>query len=107
MDAIDPAALDELAEGLGDPADVLDVLEGYLALLPARLDDLVGDDATRRRAAHTLKSGAQMLGAVRLARAAQRVESDDATAVAEVRDEAGAAEAAWRQWMAGGRARED
>lgn len=100
MDAIDPAALDELAEGLGDPADVLDVLEGYLELLPTRLDDLDRDDATRRRSAHTLKSGAQMLGAGRLARAAQRVEAGDDTAVAQVREEAGVAEVAWRRWVA-------
>lgn len=110
MPAVDLAVLERLADELGDRDSVVEIVRGYLDLLPRRLDDL-GPDPTdpdladqRRVAAHTLKSGAQLLGAASLARAAEAVEEGHGAAE-DVRREARTASQAWRRWLAAALAR--
>lgn len=109
MEAVDRAVLERLADELGDQEAVVEIVRGYLDLLPSRLDEL-GDDAAvdpdnpessrqRRLAAHTLKSGAQLLGALPLARAAEQVEHGAGSADA-LRTEARSAARDWRRWLA-------
>lgn len=114
MEAVDRAVLERLADELGDPEAVVEIVRGYLDLLPTRLDELdapptdesdpdeadpAGSAAPRRRAAHTLKSGALLLGARALAAAAAQVEQG-AGSSDEVRREARAAARDWRRWLA-------
>ncbi len=111
---MDRAVLERLADELGDPEAAVDIVRGYLDLLPQRLKELGDDpgdpagdpdaDLARRRAAHTLKSGAQLLGAFPLAEAAAAVEHGGGSADA-VRREARAASRAWRRWLAAALAR--
>ena len=109
MDAVDRLVLDRLAVELGDRQAVVEIVRDYLDLLPSRLDELDVDlppdpgalEATRpqRRAAHTLKSGAQLLGADALAGAAELVEHGTGSAD-DVRREARDAARDWRRWLA-------
>lgn len=102
MDAVDRAVLERLADELGDQEAVVEIVRGYLDLLPSRLDELEadGDEGRQRRlAAHTLKSGAQLLGAGPLSRAAEQVEHGGGSS-ADVRTEAKAAARDWRRWLA-------
>ncbi|MEI5676424.1 MULTISPECIES: Hpt domain-containing protein [unclassified Nocardioides] len=113
MEAVDRAVLDRLADELGDHEAVVEIVRGYLDLLPSRLDELdidpateTGDEATRPRrlAAHTLKSGAMLLGASALAGAAEQVEHGGGS-VEAVRLEARSAARDWRRWLASALAR--
>jgi hypothetical protein len=103
MEAVDRAVLDRLADELGDPEAVVEIVRGYLDLLPGRLDELDLPDGAdvrpQRLAAHTLKSGAMLLGADALARAAEAVEHGSGSP-SDVRREAQAAARAWRRWLA-------
>lgn len=104
MDAVDRAVLDRLADELGDPEAVVEIVRGYLDLLPGRLDELNavdgdGDGRPQRLAAHTLKSGAMLLGAGALARAAEAVEHGGGSPD-DVRREARSAARDWRRWLA-------
>lgn len=108
MDAVDRAVLDRLADELGDPEAVVEIVRGYLDLLPGRLDEIDGvgldgkadgDGRPQRLAAHTLKSGAMLLGADALARAAEAVEHGGGSPD-DVRREARSAARDWRRWLA-------
>lgn len=107
MEAVDRAVLDRLADELGDPEAVVEIVRGYLDLLPGRLDELDVSGAAeadaevraQRLAAHTLKSGAMLLGADALARSAEAVEHGGGSP-ADVRREAQEAARAWRRWLA-------
>jgi HPt (histidine-containing phosphotransfer) domain-containing protein len=102
MEAVDRAVLERLADELGDAEAVVEIVRGYLDLLPSRLEelDVDGDEGRQRRlAAHTLKSGAQLLGAGALARAAEQVEHGGGSAD-DVRTEARSAARDWRRWLA-------
>lgn len=106
MESVDRAVLDRLADELGGQDAVVEIVRGYLDLLPGRLDEVDAADPetpetqrARRLAAHTLKSGALLLGAAALARAAERVEHDEGTAD-DVRREARTAARDWRRWLA-------
>lgn len=64
--------IDRLVEELGDPEIVRSVIEAFVAEVPGWRESLTtgtasGDFVGARRAAHTLKSTAQLLGASRLA----------------------------------------
>lgn len=79
-DTVDAAVLDSLAADLGDPAVVVDLVRTFLGELHGRRTALAeaaadGDVASAKRAAHTLKSSALLLGAANLGRACQRMES--------------------------------
>ena len=76
---VDSGVLDELSEDLSDPAVVVDLVRTFLDELHGRrtaLADAVadGDVLAAKRAAHTLKSSALLLGAMELGRACQRME---------------------------------
>ena len=101
LTAVRLEVLEDLVDALGDVADVIDVVEHSLELLPGRLAELWPDGSEAgRRAAHTLKSSARLLGAERLAVAAESYEAGEAGSALVTR-EAQAAAAAWRQWLAG------
>lgn len=75
--ALDTTALRQLRDMMED--DFIQVIEAYLVDTPARLadisDGIAGQDlALVGRAAHSLKSTSQTVGAVMLARAAERLE---------------------------------
>ncbi len=79
-DTVDASVLDSLAADLGDPAVVVDLVRTFLGELHGRRTALAeaaadGDVASAKRAAHTLKSSALLLGADNLGRACQRMES--------------------------------
>ncbi len=75
--ALDTTALRQLRDMMED--DFIQVIEAYLVDTPARLADMSDgiagqDSALVGRAAHSLKSTSQTVGAVMLARAAERLE---------------------------------
>ncbi len=79
---LDPAAIDRLVIAFGDEGRVVvaELVDTFLAGAPARLDalrrgltDCDGDEV--RRAAHSLKAGAAILGAHRLADSCRQVEA--------------------------------
>jgi len=79
-DTVDTAVLDSLAADLGDSTVVVDLVRTFLAELHGRRTALAdacanGDTVAAKRAAHTLKSSAQLLGALDLASACQRIET--------------------------------
>jgi len=79
-DTVDAAVLDSLAADLGDASVVVDLVRTFLGELHGRRTALAdactdGDTAAAKRAAHTLKSSAQLLGALDLAHACQRIET--------------------------------
>jgi HPt (histidine-containing phosphotransfer) domain-containing protein len=76
--ALDTTALRQLRDMMED--DFIQVIEAYLIDTPARLADISDgiagqDSALVGRAAHSLKSTSQTVGAVMLARAAERLEA--------------------------------
>jgi len=78
-DTVDTAVLDSLAADLGDAAVVTDLVRTFLDELHGRRSALAtacadGDIVAAKRAAHTLKSSALLLGAMELGRACQRIE---------------------------------
>ena len=78
-DTVDTAVLDSLAADLGDAAVVTDLVRTFLDELHGRRTALAdacsdGDIVAAKRAAHTLKSSALLLGAMELGRACQRME---------------------------------
>ena len=64
---VDEQALDALEDELGSREVVRRLVDTFLSSLEARVVAIEAADATTRRAAHTLKSGARLLGADRLA----------------------------------------
>jgi HPt (histidine-containing phosphotransfer) domain-containing protein len=75
--ALDSDALMQLRDMMED--DFIQVIEAYLSDTPERLTDIsdgiAGDDAALvGRAAHSLKSTSQTVGAIMLARTAERLE---------------------------------
>ena len=75
---LDPDALAQLRERVGDHAFVLELVDTFLGDAPALLKTLRGalEDAKRlRRAAHTLKSNGRVFGAKRLAELCQELEA--------------------------------
>lgn len=109
MEAVDRAVLERLADELGDHEAVVEIVRGYLDLLPGRLEELDAapdaDDGPKRLAAHTLKSGALLLGAGALATAAEQVEHGRGSAE-DVHREARSAAREWRRWLASALARD-
>ena len=81
-DTVDTTVLDSLAADLGDAAVVVDLVRTFLGELNGRRTALAeagadGDTVAAKRVAHTLKSSAQLLGALDLGRACQRIETLD------------------------------
>ena len=98
--ALQSLALARVERDLGTET-AQEVVRAFLDALPGRLTDLVdGDDGVRRRSAHSLKSGAALVGAGRLATAAAAVEAGG-TDHADVASEADVAALALRRWLAG------
>jgi HPt (histidine-containing phosphotransfer) domain-containing protein len=112
---LDEAVLAELKATTGDdPEFVRELLETYLADVPAQLDEIeqavVANEADALvRPAHTLKSSSATLGAMRLAAVARVLEMmgrsgtlDEAAGsnLALVRNEARAATGAIQGWLA-------
>ncbi len=74
---IDVRVLDELADELGDRSIVDGLVGTFLDELDARSADIIGDDPElAARQAHTLKSSARLLGAIRLSQACADAEHD-------------------------------
>lgn len=97
---VDTRTLDELAGELGDPAIVISLVTTFLGELDQRRRDIVSADSdTAARQAHSLKSGARMLGAFPLAAACAGLETGDVDAQAVV-EHADASETAFRNWLA-------
>lgn len=101
---LDPEALDSLTADLGDEGAVREIVLSFLTGLSGRLGELDAaatagraDDA--RRAAHTVKSGARLVGAVALAGVAESAEHGRATPD-EVRAAAGPPARELRRWLA-------
>jgi CheY-like chemotaxis protein len=105
---LDPEALDRLIETAGGDADFVGVLlDSFNDDAPAILQELrdglsAGDDATVRRAAHTLKSNAATFGATNLAALCAELES--AARDGELSDGQGAAERIEAAYRAAGAA---
>ena len=79
-DTVDVEVLDDLAADLGDASVVTDMVTTFLDELHGRRTALAdacaeGDIVAAKRAAHTLKSSAFLLGAMDLGRACQRMEA--------------------------------
>jgi HPt (histidine-containing phosphotransfer) domain-containing protein len=70
---LDPQALERLRATPADREFAAELVDAYLRDAPALLETLRGPDA--RRAAHTLKSTARVLGAARLAELCQELEA--------------------------------
>ena len=97
--AVDPDTLAQLASELGDPSIVGSLVTTFLDELDQRCRDITTSDPdAAARQAHSLKSGARMLGAFPLADACAGLEDGrvDARTVVE---RAGAAETAFRGWL--------
>lgn len=98
---LDRARLDQMAEDLGGPEVVAEVISIFLEEAPRHLDALEGalaegDADALRSAAHTLKSSSAQLGAMRVSELARKLEaSGDAGKVAEAADDVGAARGAF------------
>lgn len=77
---LDTEVLDRLADELGSGEIVRDLVRTFLGELDARTSAIVsGDESVARRAAHTLKSSARMLGASQLADRCAKIEQDGMT----------------------------
>ena len=79
-DTVDATVLESLAADLGDAAVVVDLVRTFLDELRGRRSALAdacasGNTAAAKRVAHTLKSSAQLLGALDLARACQGIDT--------------------------------
>jgi PAS domain S-box-containing protein len=100
---LDLGVLQELVVDLGDHAVVAGLVETFLNELDGRVNSIDsatrgGDVETARRAAHTLKSSARLLGAVQLADACASIERDPAASV-EVVPLAATASELMRAWL--------
>ncbi|MEV6678198.1 response regulator [Streptomyces erythrochromogenes] len=74
---VDPAALEELRQSMGDDAVVAELIDVFFADAPALLQGLHSRDVDQlRRAAHTLKSNGRTFGARSLAELCARLEAD-------------------------------
>jgi PAS domain S-box-containing protein len=76
---VDSAALDRLAEELGAPEVVDQVVDAFLASTPASIEDIVAasdrrDAGAMRRAAHQIRAGSAVVGATGLTELLQRIE---------------------------------
>lgn len=79
LEVLEPAALDRLLR-VGDQDFVIEMIDLFLAHAPQRLDAATsaaatGDLVTVHRSAHSLKSTAANIGAMRLQAAAAQVEA--------------------------------
>lgn len=100
--ALDVSALEQLADELGDRAIVAGLVRTFLGELDARESGISGDDATlAARQAHTLKSSAKLLGAVRLAQICAAAETDP-SARHEIASAAAAARVGLTAWLDSG-----
>ncbi|WP_243839245.1 PAS domain-containing sensor histidine kinase [Ilumatobacter fluminis] len=98
--ALDEAVLGKLSDELGSPDIVRDLVGTFLDELDARVLTIVGDDETEsRRAAHTLKSSARLLGASALADRCANIEQDGGPAD-DIEQLARRTETAFRDWLA-------
>ena len=96
---LDPDVLDRLADDLGSPDIVRDLVTTFLAELGPRVAVIVGtDDAESRRAAHTLKSSARLLGAAALADRCVLIEKGDGP-IDGIEQLARRTESACRRWL--------
>lgn len=83
-DALDISALRELKSMIGgDPGDLAELVEDFTSTLPAQLQQLqehssTGDLVALRIAAHSCKSNARDLGALRLSKLCAQLESESA-----------------------------
>lgn len=102
--ALDVAVLEALADDLGGFEIVGDLVDTFLEELPSRVEAIstaLDDDPTAaKRAAHTLKSSARLLGAARLADVCAEIEREGSS-VASVEQLAAAVETAMRAWRSG------
>jgi PAS domain S-box-containing protein len=97
---IDLRVLDELVDELGDRSIVGGLVGTFLDELDARSADIIGDDPDlAARQAHTLKSSARLLGAVRLSQACADAEHD-ADARSGIDELAASARTELRGWLA-------
>jgi PAS domain S-box-containing protein len=97
--AVDVDTLATLADELGSTDIVAALVETFLGELERRQAAIDGDGPEQiAREAHTLKSSARLLGAVRLATVCEQVEQDP-TRAPLVHDQAIAAEQAFRAWL--------
>ena len=92
---LDVAALDQLTADLGDQEVVASLIETFLLELDERVDTINhglanGHAESAQRAAHTLKSSARLLGAIRLGDSCASIEQGAMTGadVTELADEA-------------------
>ena len=98
--ALDVEVLDRLAEELGATDIVRSLVSTFLDELGARVASIVGGDETEsRRAAHTLKSSARLLGASALADRCASIERDGTTTEG-IEQLADRTESACREWLA-------
>lgn len=98
--ALDHDVLGQLADELGSPDIVRDLVGTFLDELDTRVRAIVGDDETEsRRAAHTLKSSARLLGASALADRCASIEQDGEPADG-VEQLARRTETAFQDWLA-------
>ena len=99
---IDVSVLDELADELGDRSIVEGLVATFLGELNARIADVIGDNPElAARQAHTLKSSARLLGAIRLSQACADAEHD-AGARNGIDELAASARTELRGWLAAG-----
>lgn len=83
-DPLDMTALRNLKDMLGgDPEDLSELIEDFVAALPKQVQDMQGfgasgDLAALRRVAHSCKSNARDLGALTLADLCAQLEADSA-----------------------------
>jgi HPt (histidine-containing phosphotransfer) domain-containing protein len=102
---VDARTLEALGDELGSTAVVRRLVDTFLASLDTRVADIeAGDDGPSQRAAHTLKSGARLLGADRLAHLCA-VAEETGHAPGSVREVATETRRWYEQWLsADGRA---
>ena len=98
-DAVDESILDELADELGDRSVVEGLVRTFLGELGDRESDIAtGSAELVARQAHTLKSSAKLLGAMRLAEVCAAAETDSA-ARSEITAAASAARTGLSAWL--------
>lgn len=101
--SVDVAVLDRLVQDFGDRSIVEDLVVTFLRELPSRGDALLetlsaGDSQTAKRAAHTLKSSARLLGALQLADMCQSIESGDSADLDRLRFLLDSTESEHKHW---------
>ncbi|MFF6984301.1 response regulator [Streptomyces sp. NPDC008343] len=74
---VDPAAIDELRQAVGDESVVTELIDAFFAEAPAQLQRLHSQDIDElRRSAHTLKSNVRSFGAKKLGELCAQMEAD-------------------------------